>query len=110
MNRVFVKVKDGIVVDIASDAFLSEEQLTEWIQIDEGDGDRYRHAQFHYLGGSIYTEDGIPFYRFSDGEIAERTADEIETERASFPVQKSYDDDIEELREALEMLLNGVTE
>lgn len=56
----------------------------EWIQIDEGRGDRYNLCQSHYFD-RLYTEDGIPRYRW-DGEKARlRSAEEIEADRAAMP-------------------------
>ena len=45
--KVLVQIDDaGRVTAINSDAFVSGDG---WTQIDEGEGDRYRHAQNNYL-------------------------------------------------------------
>ena len=47
--------------------------LTGWVQIDEGAGDRYNLCQTHYFDGGLCTGDGIPRYKLADGQAAERT-------------------------------------
>lgn len=44
MYRVYAKINEsGSIVETNSSAFLSD--TTGWVQIDEGIGDRYHHAQ-----------------------------------------------------------------
>lgn len=52
-----------------------------WVQIDEGTGDRYNLCQSHYFPDGIYTEDGIPRYKLEDGQPVERTEEEIAADR-----------------------------
>lgn len=59
--------------------------LTGWVQIDEGTGDRYNLCQSNYFDGSLYTEDGIPRYKLVDGKVVERTEEEIAADRAALP-------------------------
>lgn len=60
------------------------ENIDDWICIDEGVGDRYNLCQSHYFD-RLYTEDGIPRYKW-DGEKAILRSDaEIEADRASLP-------------------------
>lgn len=59
------------VTAINSDAFLTD--LTGWVKIDEGYGDRYHHAQGNYLDGPLYDERGILRYKLVDGQVIERT-------------------------------------
>lgn len=51
--------------------------------IDQGIGDRYHHAQGNYLHGGVYTAEGIPRYKMENGKPVERTAEEIEADRAA---------------------------
>lgn len=81
-HKVFAKVKDGIVTAINSDAFLPD--TTGWIQIDEGSGDRYHHAQGHYFDKPLIMQ-GIYQYKLVDGVIVERTAEEIAADIAAIP-------------------------
>ena len=59
--------------------------LTGWVQIDEGTGDKYNLCQSHYFDGGLYTMDGIPRYKLQDGQAVERTQEEIEADRAQIP-------------------------
>ena len=59
--------------------------LTGWLEIDEGDGDRYNLCQSHYFDGGLYTMDGIPRYRWDGSAAVLRTDDELEAERAAQP-------------------------
>lgn len=54
-----------------------------WVQIDEGHGDRYNLCQSNYFEGGLYTEDGIPRYKLVDGQAVERTEEEIAADAAA---------------------------
>lgn len=54
-----------------------------WVQIDEGYGDKYNLCQSHYFPGGLYTDDGIPRYKLVDGHPAERTMEEIAADLAA---------------------------
>ena len=79
---VYVKKDEGNrIISIDSDGFLSD--TTGWVQIDEGAGDRYHHAQGNYLPKSLYDERGIPRYAYvPDGSPAwrERTKEEMDAD------------------------------
>ena len=54
-----------------------------WLQIDEGTGDRYHHAQGNYFPKPKYDERGIPRYAYVlDGspKWRERTAEEMDAD------------------------------
>lgn len=76
--KVYAKVDGaGRILAINSSAFLTD--LTGWVEIDEGNTDRYHHAQNNYLG-AIMTEHGVPLYKLVDDVIMCRTKAEIEAE------------------------------
>lgn len=78
---VYVKVnEDNIVTGINSSAFLSD--VSGWIEIDKGDGDKFHHAQSAYLSSGIADEDGIYNYKLESGELALRSESEKAPERA----------------------------
>ena len=58
--------------------------LTGWTKIDEGYGDRFSLAQSHYLDKPLY-DGAVPRYKLVDGKVVERTAEEIETDKAKLP-------------------------
>ena len=58
--------------------------LTNWIKIDEGFGDKYALAQSHYLDKPLY-DGAVLRYKLVDGKVVERTAEEIEADKAKLP-------------------------
>ena len=72
----------GFITAVNSSAFVAPNWGTE---IDQGVGDKYHHAQGNYFPVGIYSEDGIPRYKLVDGKPIERTAEEIEADRAALP-------------------------
>ena len=56
--------------------------LTGWIEIDEGTGDKYNLCQSHYFDGGLYTMDGIPRYGWTGEAAVLRSEDAIQQDRA----------------------------
>jgi hypothetical protein len=84
MEKVYVRTDNSnVVVEVNSARFITD--LTGWYLIDEGDGDKYSHAQAHYFDKPITTDDGIFRYRLVDGAVAEKTEEEIATEISAIP-------------------------
>ena len=90
-----------------------------WVLIDEGYGDRYNLCQGNYFPQSIITDGGAYRYKLVEGVPEECTAEEIAAqEEALQPVPtprlenrvEVLETDAAEPREALEMILSGVTE
>ena len=80
--KVYVKTNAaGYIVAVNSSAFLADP--TGWVQIDEGTGDRYHHAQAHYFPLPIITEGGAYRYKLVDGAAVECTAAEIAEQEAA---------------------------
>lgn len=81
--KVLVQTDDaGRVTAINSDAFVSGDG---WTQIDEGEGDRYRHAQNNYLLKPLTDERGVYRYKLVDGLVAQRTQAEMDAEFDALP-------------------------
>ena len=84
MYKVYVKTDEtGRITTVNSDAFLPD--TDGWALIDEGDGDRYHHAQGNYFPQSIMTVEGVPRYKLADGKAVERTAEEIQSDIDAIP-------------------------
>lgn len=84
MNKylVYVKTDDsGYITAVNSSAFLAG--TTGWVEIDQGYGDKYHHAQGNYFPGSIYTEGGAYRYKLINGAPVECTAEEIAAQEAA---------------------------
>lgn len=76
--KVLVQIDDaGRVTAINSDAFVSGDG---WTAIDEGEGDRYRHAQNNYLLKPLTDERGMYRYKLVDGLVAQRTQAEMDAD------------------------------
>lgn len=83
--KVYIKTDSaGNITDVNSNIFISN--LTSWIEIDEGAGDKYAHAQGNYFEKSLTDDNGIYRYKYSNGAVYEKTAEEIEAEIAKLPV------------------------
>lgn len=55
--------------------------IDDWLLIDEGVGDKYNLCQSHYFEGGLFTEDGIPLYKWDGQQVVARTQEEIEADR-----------------------------
>jgi hypothetical protein len=76
--KVLVQTDDaGRVTAINSNAFVSGDG---WTAIDEGEGDRYRHAQNNYLIEPLTDERGVYRYKLVDGLVAQRTQAEMDAD------------------------------
>lgn len=107
----------GYITAVNSSAFLPD--TTGWTEIDRGYGDKYHHAQGNYFQQPIRTMGGAYRYKLVDGKLVECTAEEIaQQEELLKPVPtptlesrvEVLETDAAETREALEMILTGVTE
>lgn len=77
--KVYIQVdENNCIAAINSSAFLAD--TTAWIEIDGGAGDRYHHSQGNYLAKGLIDENGCFNYKFIDGVVTERTADEKQAE------------------------------
>ena len=76
MYSVYAKIDgENRITEINSSAFLSD--ISDWIEIDKGDGVRYHHAQGNYLPKPLIDENGVYRYKYVDGAVVERTAEEM---------------------------------
>nr|DAN88653.1 MAG TPA: hypothetical protein [Caudoviricetes sp.] len=85
--------------------------LTGWTKIDEGFGDKYALAQSHYLEKPLY-DGAVLRYKLVDGKIVERTAEEIEADKAKLPkpaIPKT-NAELEQENKLLKAQLNAATE
>lgn len=73
--KVYAKTeKNGVITETNSSAFLPD--TTGWTEIDEGEGDKYHHAQNSYLSAGLTDENGIFNYKLTNGKPELRTAEE----------------------------------
>lgn len=69
--KVYVSLQDGCITSINSDIFLSEEEIQTMTEIDQGQGDKYAHAQSQYLEKGLVDEHGRYNYKFVEGKVVE---------------------------------------
>lgn len=110
-SRVYILLDDKKRVVRLEGEYSLPNDLTNWIKIDEGNGDRYALAQSHYLPHPIFTHDGLYRYKLVDGAVVERSEEELEAERAELPDPEPEPTETEQLRADVDFLaaMAGVT-
>lgn len=127
-NKHYITVDDrGRIVDGWSDGPHPQRQPTEQtVQLTDQGSYQFRLPVYrdHILfdgtldwapelteeNPALWDMDGIPLYKYEDGEVLERTPEEIEADRAALPkpeVKPSPEERIAELEAALAALLGG---
>ena len=83
--KVYTKINGaGYITAVNSSAFLSD--LAGWTEVDQGQGDKYHHAQGNYLPGPLMTDGRAYRYKLVNGKPVECTSEEIqEQEEANQP-------------------------
>ena len=72
MYKVYVKLnEDKCVTLIDSEIFLTDEEMQSMTNIDEGEGDKYAHAQSQYLEKGLIDKYGRYNYKFTEGKVIE---------------------------------------
>lgn len=106
--QVFIKTDTkNRVIEINSSAFIGE--TADWLQIDEGDGDKYHHAQGNYLDKPIVDFDGARNYMYENENLREATKAEKQAEKAAFPLPPPTETErLEAAESALMALMGGV--
>lgn len=82
VSKVYIQTDDQNRIIVCEGGYTTPADLTDWVQIDEGTGDKYNLCQSHYFDGGIYTRDGIPRYKLVDGVPVLRSEEEIAADRA----------------------------
>lgn len=85
MSKVYIQADQSGRITRCEGGHTTPADPTEWVKIDEGEGDRYNLCQSHYFDGGLYAMDGIPRYKYTDGVCSLRTDEEIEEDRAAIP-------------------------
>lgn len=118
LYNVYVQTNtDGYIAAVNSSAFLND--TTGWIEIDSGYGVKYGHAQSAYFQKSIIVDGTAYRYKMVGGMVIECSAEEIAEQEAKIKSGSestleervgTLEEDRDEMKEALEMILSGVTE
>lgn len=97
---VYVKTdgKDRII-NVNSDAFLPD--VSGWVKIDEGHGDRFHHAQGNYFDKQIMNDRGILRYKLEDGKPVERTQEEMDADYVQYAPAPTTEERMTQIESAL---------
>lgn len=108
MAKVYVRLdENNTIVEINSNVFLDD--LTGWTCIDEGEGDKYAHAQGNYVTGGLFDEQGRYKYKLHNNKLKERTEEEkgtVEREPSRIEKLESRFDNLEKLFNLFKGTLN----
>ena len=77
--KVYVSLQDGYITSINSDIFLSQDEIQAMSKIDQGQGDKYAHAQSQYLDKELVDEHGRYNYKYVEGKVVEVAEEEKPT-------------------------------
>lgn len=112
MYKVYVKLnEDKCVTLIDSEIFLTNEEMQSMTNIDEGEGDKYAHAQSQYLEKGLIDEYGRYNYKFVEDklvEVAEGDKPTIEEPKAVPTEQQKINAQLMLQIAQLKAQLNGV--
>lgn len=84
-SRVYILLDEKERIVRVEGEYSLPSDLTGWVQIDEGYGDRFSLAQSHYIDGGLYTHDGIPRYKYEGGACVLRSDEELAADRDALP-------------------------
>lgn len=66
--KVYIKINsNNKIIAVGSSVFIKD--LTSWIEVDKGFGDKYAHAQSQYFDKPLINEDGTYNYKYEHGKI-----------------------------------------
>lgn len=80
-SKVYIQTDDRGRILRCEGGYTTPTDLTGWLEIDEGDSDRYNLCQSHYFPGGLYTADSIPRYRWDGAQAVPRTDEELDADR-----------------------------
>lgn len=109
--KVYVSLQDGYITSINSEIFLSQEEMDTMTEIDQGQGDKYAHAQSQYLEKELVDEHGRYNYKFVAGkivEVAEGEKPTIEEQKAEPTEQEKINAQLMLQIAQLKAQMNGV--
>ena len=83
--KVYVKIDNNSnITAVNSGIFFSD--LTDWIEIDEGAGDKYAHTQGNYFEKPLIDDNSCHNYKYENNSVRETTNVEKELEKNSFSI------------------------
>lgn len=106
-SKVYIKIDDKGNIVRCEGGYTTPQDLTDWIYIDEGYGDKYNLCQSNYFDDGLYTMDGLYRYKYINGQIVKKTEQEIAEE---YIAPEYVPTDTEKLRADIDFLaaMSGV--
>lgn len=70
-SKVYIQTDASGNIVRCEGGYTTPADLSEWVEIDAGNGDRYNLCQSHYFEGGLYTndDDGIPLYKWDGAQV-----------------------------------------
>lgn len=81
LSKVYVMTDDQSRIIRCEGGYTTPSNLSNWIEIDEGTGDKFNLCQSHYFEEGLYSSDGLPKYKLVDGVPSLRTDEELNKDR-----------------------------
>lgn len=105
--RVYIKIdSENRVTAVNSEIFISD--ILGWVEIDNGDGDKFAHAQGNYLPQPLTDENGVYRYKYENGVISERSEDEMAADMPEpAPVPPTNEELAAAIAELAEVICSG---
>lgn len=106
-SKVYVLLDERSRIIHCEGGYTTPQDLTDWIKIDEGYGDKYNLAQTHYFGKPLITQDGIYQYKLVGTTPIERSEEEIAAEREVKNFTRNQQDKLITLSTACNQTITG---
>lgn len=106
-SKVYIQIDSaGRIIRCDGGYTLSNiKDVSSWILIDEGFGDRYNLCQSNYFAGGLYTDDGYCRYKYADSSCVLRSATEIQEERETRPQNPTLESRVDNLETASDEII-----
>lgn len=101
ISKVYVQTDEQGKIIRCEGGLTTPSNLDGWTLIDQGTGDKYLLCQSHYFEGGLYTQDGYPRYKLSNGTIELRTEAELEADLLPDRKQQKITESKQELEQYL---------
>ena len=107
--RVYIKTDSkNRITGINSELFIHD--VSGWTEIDNGDGDKFAHAQGNYLPFPLIDENGVYRYKYENGKISERSADEMAADLPAPEISITTEQRLTAMENAVEEIINILME
>ena len=107
--RVYIKTDSkNRITGINSELFIDD--VSGWAEIDSGDGDKFAHAQGNYLPLPLTDENGVYRYKYENGIISERSAEEMAADMPAPEYSVSTEQRLTAMENAVEEIINILME